>query len=92
MESELTKHNVKLKELNETLMLGQTHKLRFELFLVSVEDGIENGKLQGARLKKAEELAESIEWALKALNDSQNMLIGQANLLNRLNDVVQLVS
>ena len=93
MTEEVNLHNESLnKLLNEITIEGQGHKLKLELYLLSVEDGIESGLLEGRRRQKAEEIADGIQWSLRVLEEAQTMLTSQNNIQNNLQGIIRALS
>ena len=93
MTKEITKHNKILSDLLYSISVeGQSHKLKLELYLVSVEDAIQSGSIEGQRRQKAEEIADAVQWALSIIEESQTMLTSQNNIQNDLQNVVKVLS
>ena len=93
MTKEITKHNKILSDLLYSMSVeGQSHKLKLELYLVSVEDAIQSGSIEGQRRQKAEEIADAVQWALSIIEESQTMLTSQNNIQNDLQNVVKVLS
>ena len=93
MIKEITKHNKILSDLLYSMSVeGQSHKLKLELYLVSVEDAIQSGSIEGQRRQKAEEIADAVQWALSIIEESQTMLTSQNNIQNDLQNVVKVLS